>query len=44
VCVKGAGGSTPGRQDGRGVEELREAPVAEEAAAWGAGGQVVGVG
>jgi hypothetical protein len=32
--VKGVSGSTPGRQDGRGVEELREAPAAEEVAAW----------
>jgi hypothetical protein len=32
--VKGVGGSTPGRQDDRGVEELGEAPTVEEAAAW----------
>jgi hypothetical protein len=32
--VKGVGGSTPGRQDGRGVEELRDLPATEEVIAW----------
>jgi hypothetical protein len=32
--VNGAGGRTPGRQDGRGVKELREVPATEEATTW----------